>query len=138
DVQLVVVGRSPPPAEPGLWPLGRLDDETWATVLGAAELLVYPTGDEGFGMPALEAAASGTPVVSARVGALPEVLGSAGGWAEELSARALADRMRQLLTDERERLSLRAAGLDRAAHAPGWTQTAAAHVTAWRAAAASA
>lgn len=135
DVQLVVVGRSALPAENGLLQAGRLDDESWASVLSSAELLLYPTGDEGFGMPALEAAASGTPVVCGRVGSLPEVLGPAGGWVDELSASALADRMQQLLSDETGRLQLRSVGLDRAARAPGWAETAAAHAMAWRAAA---
>lgn len=63
----------------------------------AAELFVFPSLDEGFGLPPLEALACGCPVVSARTGSLPEVLGDAaryfdpadeGGMAEALARAA--------------------------------------------------
>ena len=77
---LVVVGGEHPPDEDGVVKAGQVDDHTWALLLAGAAAFCYPTTYEGFGMPALEAAASGTPVVCAPVGALPEVLGPAAAW----------------------------------------------------------
>ena len=61
---LAVLGEPDLPPEPRVVPLPRLNDEDWATVLAGARALCYPTRYEGFGLPALEAAASGTPAAS--------------------------------------------------------------------------
>jgi glycosyltransferase involved in cell wall biosynthesis len=58
--------------------LGYVDDETLAGLYANATLFVLPSQDEGFGLPALEAMASGTPVVVSNGGALPEIVGEAG------------------------------------------------------------
>jgi len=83
--------------------------------LGAAQALVMPSVDEGFGLPALEAMACGTPVVVSRAGALPEVVGDAGLLFEPRSAESLAAELRRLLADESLQKSLSARGLARAA-----------------------
>jgi glycosyltransferase involved in cell wall biosynthesis len=75
-------------------------------------------------MPALEAAASGVPVVCAPVGPLPEVLGDAAEWCADTSAAAIAGGLRRLLTDPARRQARRAAGLARAAAAPTWADAA--------------
>ena len=134
---LVVVGAEAPAPEPGLHHAGRLDDDEWASVLAASEALCYPTRYEGYGMPALEAAASGTPVVVARVGALPEVLGDAAAWVAEPTVDAVAAGLTDLLGDPDRRARLRAAGLARAAAAPGWDVAAATVLDAYRHAAVS-
>ncbi len=54
--------------------VGAVDDATLVTMLQQAELAVQPSIEEGFGMPVVEAAACGTPVVCSNVSALPEVL----------------------------------------------------------------
>jgi len=58
---------------------GRLSDDELAAVYGAAEVLLFPSEDEGFGLPPVEALACGTPVAAYAVGALPEVLAGAEG-----------------------------------------------------------
>ena len=122
---LHVLGTGAPDV-PGVVALGRLGDEAWARELAGAHALLYPTEYEGFGMPALEAMACGTPVVCARVGALPEVLGEAACWAESLDPADLATAL------ERVPASARVAGLVRAAAAPDWSAAGAALLTAVR------
>ncbi|HWE55694.1 MAG TPA: glycosyltransferase [Acidimicrobiales bacterium] len=122
--QLVVVGREPPPAGTDLVGTGPLDDPSWAALLAAAEVLCYPTRYEGFGLPALEAAASGTPVVCAPVGSLPEVLGEAGGWAASPSVDDMATVLHRIITDSAARQALADAGLARASAWPATTAVA--------------
>lgn len=129
DVQLAVVGGSTTPAEAGLVALAPLPDDDWAAVLAGATVLCYPTAYEGFGMPALEACASGTPVVAARVGSLPEVLGPAGVWCDNLTPESVADALAVVFAEEGT--SRRTAVQAWAAAAPGWTDCAAAHLRAY-------
>jgi glycosyltransferase involved in cell wall biosynthesis len=135
-VGLVVVGADDLDPEPGLVVTGRLSDANWAGLLAGAVALLYPTAYEGFGMPALEALASGTPVVCARVGALPEVLGDAAAWAAGLTEEDLAAALASVLDDAQLATALRASGLARAAGWPGWDDCAAVHLDAYRRAAA--
>lgn len=58
--------------------LGYVDDVTLAGLYANAMLFVLPSQDEGFGLPALEAMASGAPVIVSDGGALPELVGEAG------------------------------------------------------------
>jgi alpha-1,3-rhamnosyl/mannosyltransferase len=118
EVTLVVVGSTELLSEPGIVAPGFLEDEAWATLLAGAQALCYPTRYEGFGLPALEAAASGTPVVCARVASLPEVLGDAGCWAAEPTADAMSEVLARVLSDREFHLDRRAAGLERARQAP--------------------
>lgn len=55
---------------------GYVDDETLVALYNCAELFTYPTLDEGFGLPPIEAMACGTPVITSNAGALPETTGS--------------------------------------------------------------
>jgi glycosyltransferase involved in cell wall biosynthesis len=123
DLSLVVVG-GPATAGDGVVASGHLVDADWAALLAGAEALCYPTSYEGFGMPALEAAASGTPVVCARVGALPEVLGGAASWSDGLAPEAIAEALLSVVNDQEYARQLRQAGLARAAEWPRWDQAA--------------
>jgi glycosyltransferase involved in cell wall biosynthesis len=115
DVDLVVVG-DPGVTLPAQAVVVRgLSDDDWRAVLAAAEVFCYPTRHEGFGYPALEACAMGTPVVCAPVGALPEVLGSAADWVEPLAAEPLGAAIVALLADDARRAALTALGRARAA-----------------------
>lgn len=71
--------------------LGRVTDHELVTLYSNASCLAIPSLHEGFGLPALEAMAAGTPVVAARTGALPEVIGDAGVLVDPLSATSIAD-----------------------------------------------
>lgn len=78
---------------------GEIDDAALADLLGSAEALVFPSLWEGFGLPAVEAMACGTPVLASDRGSLPEVVGEAGLYFDPTSAAALADQAIRLLSD---------------------------------------
>jgi glycosyltransferase involved in cell wall biosynthesis len=117
DVTLLVLGRGPAHVPPGVVATGVVDDGDWAAAIGGASALLYPTEFEGFGYPALEAMALGTPVVCAPVGALPEVVGDAGCWFERHDPESIAIAVNRVLTDADLAARLTAAGHARAARA---------------------
>jgi glycosyltransferase involved in cell wall biosynthesis len=94
---------------------GLVTDEDLPAVYSGATLLVLPSLEEGFGLPALEAMACGTPVVAARRGALPEVVGDAGVLIAPDDTHALAAAIARLLAASEEREALARRGLARAA-----------------------
>jgi len=95
--------------------LGYVDNAARADLLAGARVLVYPSLDEGFGHPPLEAMRAGVPVVAARAGALPEVLGDAAMLAEPSSVPALAAALHDAVSDDATRARLVAAGRERGA-----------------------
>jgi glycosyltransferase involved in cell wall biosynthesis len=94
--------------------LGYLPEETLAVMYRLAGVFVFPSLYEGFGLPPLEAMASGTPVVTSNVSSLPEVAGDAAVLVDPYDAHAIADGIHRVLTDERLRDDLRRRGLARA------------------------
>jgi glycosyltransferase involved in cell wall biosynthesis len=137
ELALVVVGTEEPEPQPGVHWAGPVADQEWAALLAGAEVFLYPTAYEGFGMPGLEALSAGTPVVAARVGSLPEVLGDSARWSVSLDVEDLARALVELVSDNVLRLAVRTSGLVRAAEWPGWDAAAAAHLEAYARAAAS-
>jgi len=123
-VDLVVVGPSTVTAEPGLVSAGPLSEPDWAAVLAGAAAFCYPTRYEGFGLPALESAASGTPVVCAPVGPLPEVLGDAAEWCATPTEQAIATGLHRVVTDPAHAALLRDRGLERISNWPTWEDSA--------------
>jgi len=95
--------------------LGHVPQADLPALYSAADLFVFPSLYEGFGLPALEAMACGTPVVASNVSALPEVVGDAALQVSPLDVEALAGAMERLLRDDRLRSDLRERGLERAA-----------------------
>ncbi len=89
-----------------------------------AEVFVYPSSYEGFGLPVLEAMAAGTPVLTARNSALVEVAGDAAMLVDEPRGDLLADALTTLLTDAALREQLAERGRQRARLFP-WSRTAA-------------
>lgn len=80
----------------------------------AAEIFVYPSLYEGFGLPPLEAMACGTPVVASNAASLPEVVGDSGILVDPTDSEAIAEALLRLLTSSEERERFREKGLQRA------------------------
>ena len=93
--------------------VGFVSDEDLPATYAGAAVFVYPSLYEGFGLPPLEAMASGAPVIVSNRSSLPEVVGDAGIQVEALDAEALATRMRELLEDDASRTRLAQAGRER-------------------------
>jgi glycosyltransferase involved in cell wall biosynthesis len=96
--------------------VGHVEDEELPALYSAARVLVFPSLYEGFGLPALEAMASGTPVVASNTTGLAEAVGEAGLTVDPTSAEELADALGRVLNDTALRERLIAAGHERAAH----------------------
>ena len=94
--------------------LGFLPDETLAALYRLAAVFVFPSLYEGFGLPPLEAMASGTPVVTSNVSSLPEVTGDAAVLVDPHDARSIEHGIRRVLTDPALAAEMRQRGLMRA------------------------
>ncbi|HVN37823.1 MAG TPA: glycosyltransferase family 1 protein [Myxococcota bacterium] len=92
-------------------------------VYSGADVLTFATSHEGFGMPALEAMACGTPVVASDRGALPEVVGDCALKVSPDDPVAIGEAIRRAVCDEDLARRLRARGVLRAADFP-WRRTA--------------
>lgn len=108
---------------PGVRYLGRISDLELAALYRGALAFVYPSLDEGFGLPVLEAMASGVPVITTTGGALPEAVGDAGILVPPDSGPELAQAIRRLSGDAGLRAALVAKGLSRARE-HSWARTA--------------
>jgi len=93
---------------------GYVPDEDLPAIYSAAELFVFPSLYEGFGLPVLEAMACGTPVVCSNTSSLPEVAGDAALLVDPTDVCALAGAMERALRDETLRATLRVRGIERA------------------------
>ena len=111
--------------------LGTVDDPTRRALLAHALVLAYPSLDEGFGFPVLEAMAAGVPVVASTAGALPEVAGSAAALVPVGDDDALAAALASVVTDDALRTALVAAGRARAGTF-SWERTAHGMADLWR------
>lgn len=90
--------------------LGRVDDATKSWLLHHADVLAYPSLDEGFGFPLLEAMAAGTPIVASTAGSIPEVAGDAALLVPPDDVGALAHAIAQTVGDQALRTRLLDAG----------------------------
>jgi len=97
----------------------------------AAEMFVYPSRFEGFGLPVLEAMASGVPTITSTASSLPEVAGNAALLVDPDDTEALAGAMNRLLVDGDLAATLREAGPRQAAQFP-WARTAAETLAVYR------
>lgn len=79
----------------------------------AAELFVFPSLYEGFGLPILEAMACGTPVITSNCSAMPEVAGEAALLVDPYAVENIADAIREILCNSQKAAELRRAGLER-------------------------
>ena len=94
--------------------LGFLTDETLAALYRLAAVFVFPSLYEGFGLPPLEAMASGTPVVTSNLSSLPEVVGDAAVLVDPYDALDIKEGIKRVLTDPALRAELVRKGLARA------------------------
>ncbi|MDE3154912.1 MAG: glycosyltransferase family 4 protein [Acidobacteriota bacterium] len=113
--------------------LGYVAPESRRALYAGAALLVLPSFEEGFGLPALEAMTVGVPIVASNAGALPEVVESAGVLCDPGDVEALTAGMARMLTDAAYAAACAARGVLRA-RTFTWDRTAEAAVGAYRAA----
>jgi glycosyltransferase involved in cell wall biosynthesis len=128
-------GGATPAASPRVRVLGAVPDLERRRLLHSAAVLAYPSLEEGFGLPVLEAFAAGTPVVTTTAGALPEIAGDAALLVPPGDPDALAEAIDRVLHDDALRARLVAAGTARAATF-SWERHAAGMVDLWTRAAA--
>ena len=95
--------------------LGYLPQEELPILYSGADVFVFPSLWEGFGLPPLEAMACGTPVVTSNVSSLPEVAGDAALLVDPGSPEQIAEAIYQILADEVLASKLKSAGLVQAA-----------------------
>jgi glycosyltransferase involved in cell wall biosynthesis len=133
-VRLVIAGSGTPGRLAGLRRLAersgtRLElmpyvaQEALPALYRGASLVAMPSVAEGFGLPALEAMACGTPVVASKAAAIPEVVGDAGLLVDPEDTGAISDAILRLLTQDSLRKELIERGLARAAGF-SWERTA--------------
>ena len=103
--------------------LGHLEADEIVWLHRHSSVIAYPSLDEGFGFPILEAMAVGTPVVAANSGSLPEIAGDAALLVDPLDVDGLAAAIHTALTDSATRRSLVEAGRLRHRHF-SWPATA--------------
>lgn len=123
DVTLVIAGGSGlahvfngealPPLPPRTQLLGRISDADLPVLLSAAEVFLFPSLFEGFGLPPLEAMACGTPSITSNTTSLPEVVGEAGLTVNPTDIAAIAGAIVQLFNNPTLRNQLARQGLQR-------------------------
>ena len=93
---------------------GFIAQEHLPTLYRQAEMLVYPSLYEGFGLPPAEAMACGTPVITSNITSLPEVVGNAALTVDPTDTNAIATAIANLLDDPTLNQQLRQAGPEQA------------------------
>lgn len=123
--KLLLVGRASPEARPWLEAIARpplvghveyrgyVSDDDRQRVYAGARVLVLPSFEEGFGMPALEAMSLGLPVIATSRGALPELVGEAGLLIVPEDAESIVAALDRLLTEDGLAQTLARHGLER-------------------------
>jgi glycosyltransferase involved in cell wall biosynthesis len=129
DLELVLTGRGLPAVNaPGVTVRGRVPKSELADLYRTASALVFPSLHESFGLPPLEAMASGCAVASSNVGSLTEVCGEAARYFDPTSVEDIAAAAIDAV-DDADRLA--AAGLERAKHF-SWRRCAELHEDVYR------
>ena len=110
--------------------IGRVDEPVLRALYRRATAFIYPSRYEGFGLPVLEAMASGTPVIASNAASIPELAGDGAILLDPDDARGWADAVIRVATDEALRRELGARGRARAGLFT-WTRTARATMDAY-------
>lgn len=124
DIQLVLAGTGEEWAKKTLYPLieksqyrsdiiltGYVSEEQKRCLLSTAEIFLFPSEYEGFGIPILEAMACGTPVITGNTSSMPEVGGEAALYVTPHEPDDLIKSIKDLLDDKEKRESLKNSGL---------------------------
>jgi glycosyltransferase involved in cell wall biosynthesis len=114
---------------------GFVPDDELRHIMSGSLALLLPSECEGFGLPAVEAAACGTPVIATTMSPLPELLAGGGIFVEPRDEQALVDGMRRMFDEEPARQAMGARALERAGQL-SWAASARATLGALREAAA--
>jgi glycosyltransferase involved in cell wall biosynthesis len=93
---------------------GYIKDNQLAYFYNAASLLVFPSLEEGFGLPVIEAMACGTPVAASNAGSLPEIVGDAGCLFDPYSKEEMLEIIKRVLSDTDLSKEMRHKGMERA------------------------
>ncbi|WP_440812320.1 glycosyltransferase family 4 protein [Pseudomonas syringae] len=109
---------------------GYITDVELVALYNSCQLYVFPSWHEGFGLPPLEAMKCGAPVIGANTSSVPEVIGWEDATFDPFDVKAIADKLRQGLSDDTFRLALAEHGLQRA-KVFSWDLTGAAAVAAF-------
>lgn len=107
--------------------LGYVDKDDLPIIYSMAEIFVYPSVYEGFGLPILEAMACGTPVITSNVSSLPEVGGSAVMYANPTSSAEISHHIIDLCSNSEKREKFSGLGLTQSAQF-SWEKTARANI----------
>ena len=100
-----------------------MPDKYLPLIYGLADVFVFPSLSEGFGLPPLEAMACGTPVITSNASSLPEVVGDAGIMVDPYNVEELAEAILRVLRDPDLRREMSAKGLEQAKKF-SWKETA--------------
>lgn len=93
---------------------GYIDEEDKIPIYKLAQIFVFPSLYEGFGMPVLEAMASGTPVVTSNISSMPEVAGDAGILVDPFNENEIFEAYKQILSDKKLQKEMIEKGLEQA------------------------
>ena len=96
--------------------LGRVSDLELMMLYSLADVFVFPSFYEGFGVPPLEAMACGTPVITSNTSSLPEVVGDAAIMVNPHKINEIASAINRVLENKQLQEDLRQKGYTRAAH----------------------
>ncbi len=110
--------------------VGYVSDDQLVLLYNICALYILPSWHEGFGLPAAEAMACGAPVVGANTSSLPEVIGDSRALFDPYDVSSIANKIAELLTDEKLRDELRRHGIQQARKF-NWSSTAEKSIKFW-------
>ena len=111
--------------------IGYIDNREMPALMNMADLFLYPSKREGFGIPILEGMATGTPVLTSNVASMPEVAGNAAYLVDPFNVNDITQGLISILSDEEIQKNLRKKGLERAKEF-SWERTAKATLASYR------